>query len=69
MTQNANTVQTAQKNPASAFRHWVHEIWLDNCDEHLTYGEDPYTIKQYWNKYKFWLKREYRYQHERRQEV
>lgn len=69
MIQNANTVQTAQKNPASAFRHWVHEIWLDNCDEHLTYGEDPYTIKQYWNKYKFWLKREYRYQHERRQEI
>lgn len=62
MTQNVNTVQIVQKNPVSAFRHWVNELWLDNCEEHLTYGEDPYTMKQYWNKYKYWLKREYKYQ-------
>ena len=62
MTQNVNTVQIVQKNRASAFRHWVTEIWLDNCEEHLTYGEDPYTIKQYWDRYKYWLKREFRHQ-------
>ena len=44
------------------FRAWVHEIWRQNCEEHLTYGENPYTIKQYWEKYKWWLRREYRHQ-------
>lgn len=44
------------------FRNWVRETWLENCEEHLTYSEDPYTIKQYWDKYKWWLKREFKYQ-------
>lgn len=44
------------------FRHWVREIWLENCEEHLTYNENPYTIKQYWERYKWWLRREYRHQ-------
>ena len=62
MTQNVNTAQTDQINPVSAFRHWVNELWLDNCEEHLTFGEDPYTIKQYWDRYKYWLKREFKHQ-------
>ncbi len=62
MIQNVNTVQTDQTNPVSAFRHWVNELWLDNCEEHLTYGEEPYKMKEYWDKYKYWLKREYKYQ-------
>jgi hypothetical protein len=44
------------------FRHWVQEIWMENSEEHLTYNENPYTIKQYWEKYKWWLRREYRHQ-------
>jgi len=44
------------------FRNWVREIWMENSEEHLTYGESPYTIKQYWEKYKWWLRREYRHQ-------
>ena len=62
MIQNVNTVQNDQKNQASAFRLWVQEIWYNNTEEHLTYGEDPYTIKQYWDRYKYWLKREFRHQ-------
>ena len=62
MTPAANSVKTDQKNRASAFRLWVQEIWYKNCDERLTYGQDPVTIKQYWNTYKWWLKREYQYQ-------
>ncbi len=61
MTRNVNTAQQDQKNPVSAFRLWVQDIWHQNCEEHLTYGEDPYTIKQYWERYKYWLKREYRH--------
>lgn len=49
------------KDP-TRFRLWVQRIWMENCEERLTVGEDPVTIKQYWNSYKYWLKREYRYQ-------
>jgi hypothetical protein len=48
--------------PTTRFRFWVQETWYKNRDERLTYGEDPVTIKQYWNTYKWWLKREYKYQ-------
>jgi hypothetical protein len=46
----------------SKFRLWVQELWMENREEKLTYGEDPVTIKTYWDKYKFWLKREYQHQ-------
>lgn len=62
MTQNANTAQTDQTSQASAFRLWVQKVWYENCEEHLTYGEDPYKLQEYWNKYKWWLKREYHHQ-------
>jgi hypothetical protein len=48
--------------PTTAFRLWVQRIWMDNCDERLTVGQDPVTINQYWNTYKYWLKREYQHQ-------
>jgi hypothetical protein len=48
--------------PTTAFRLWVQRIWMENCDERLTVGEDPVTIIQYWNTYKYWLKREYQHQ-------
>jgi hypothetical protein len=44
------------------FRQWVHELWLQNCDEHRESNELPYTKEQYWAMYKYWLKREYRHQ-------
>lgn len=59
---NANTVGEGQENRASAFRMWVHQLWIDNIEEHLTYGEKPYNINEYWSTYKWWLKREYKYQ-------
>ena len=62
MTRNANTAEKDPKNQVSAFRMWVQDIWYRNCEEHLTYGEDTYTIKQYWERYKYWLKREYKHQ-------
>lgn len=44
------------------FRIWLHEIWLQNCDEHREYGQVTLTQEQYFQMYKYWLKREYRYQ-------
>lgn len=51
-----------KKKSLSRFRLWVQRIWMENSEEHLTYNENPYTIKQYWEKYKWWLRREYRHQ-------
>jgi hypothetical protein len=48
--------------PTTAFRLWVQRIWMENCEERLTVGQDCVTINQYWNNYKYWLKREYRHQ-------
>lgn len=44
------------------FRQWVHELWLQNSDEHRDYAELPYTQQQYFAQYKYWLKREYKHQ-------
>lgn len=46
----------------TSFRHWVHNLWIDNCEEHRQYGENPYLEKEYFQRYKYWLKREYRHQ-------
>lgn len=46
----------------SLFRTWVEDLWMENREERLLFNEDPITIKQYWDKYKYWLKREYRHQ-------
>ena len=62
MTQNVSSAITDQINQVSRFRLWVNEVWRENCEERLTYNQDPATIKEYWNAYKYWLKREYKHQ-------
>jgi hypothetical protein len=62
MTQNVSSAITDQINQVSRFRLWVNEVWRENCEERLTYHQDPATIKEYWNAYKYWLKREYKHQ-------
>jgi hypothetical protein len=44
------------------FRQWVYELWLKNCDEHRDFNESLYTQQQYFQMYKYWLRREYRFQ-------
>jgi len=46
----------------SNFRNWLRLIWLENCREHDDYQELPYTLQEYWNRYRWWLRREYRFQ-------
>ncbi len=62
MTQTVNSVAQDPPNQASAFRLWVNNIWMANREERLIYGQDPATMKQYWDTYKYWLKREYKHQ-------
>lgn len=60
MTQTVNTAKNAPKYPMT-FRRWVTVLWQDNCEERLVYNENTYNIKEYWDKYKWWLRREYRF--------
>lgn len=46
----------------SDFRLWVDRIWQENSDEHFFWGEKAYTKQEYFKQFKYWLKREYRYQ-------
>jgi len=46
----------------SLFRTWLTNLWRENCREHEEYGELPYSLQEYWARYKYWLKREYRHQ-------
>lgn len=48
--------------PTSKFRLWLQNIWFDNCDEHDSFGELPFTMEEYFNRYKYWLKREFKFQ-------
>ena len=47
------------------FRDWLRLIWIENCDEHDAVGELPYTMEEYFRRYKWWLRREFRYQRSR----
>lgn len=46
------------------FRIWCQQKWYEHVDEIiLITGREPaYMAKDYFAKYKYWLKREYRYQ-------
>jgi hypothetical protein len=44
------------------FRLWLTKMWIENKEEHQVYGESEMKLVEYFNRYKYWLKREYRYQ-------
>jgi hypothetical protein len=44
------------------FRTWLDEQWRQNCDEHDGWGQGRYTLAEYFAQYKWWLRREYRFQ-------
>jgi len=46
------------------FRHWLVTQWLEHVDEVISWtGKAPsYTAEDYFAKYKWWLRREFRYQ-------
>jgi hypothetical protein len=47
---------------ASNFRLWVEIIWRENCEERKTWQEDQQSIAEYFTRYKWWLRREFRFQ-------
>lgn len=46
----------------SYFRAWVNQLWVENCEEHLRYAEPRLDQKEYFQRYKYWLKRQYKQQ-------
>jgi hypothetical protein len=46
------------------FRAWLREKWYEHLDELESIGahKPEYDLGQYFRKYKYWLKREYRHQ-------
>ena len=51
------------KKDQSLFKKWVKDLWYENCAEYESYNQIPMPIEVYWQKYKWWLKREYRHVH------
>jgi hypothetical protein len=46
----------------SSFRGWVHNLWVENCEEHLQDRRPKDSEREYFNKYRWWLKREFKHQ-------
>jgi len=46
----------------SAFRIWVNDCYVRNREERLTYQQEPYKIREYVSKFKWWLRSQYREQ-------
>ena len=46
------------------FRQWVQEIWFQHIDEldAWEHQSPKYSPAEYFNRYKWWLKREYKHQ-------
>ena len=48
---------------AQPFRHWLQEMWMQHKDELALHGQAlDYDLADYFARYKYWLKREYRHQ-------
>lgn len=48
------------------FRTWLQERWMEHKDELDSLGiRLDYDVRHYFNKYKYWLKREYRHSQRR----
>jgi hypothetical protein len=45
------------------FRNWCNDKWFEHRDELEIYKQPlPYTSKEYFQRYKYWLKREFKHQ-------
>lgn len=46
------------------FKQWLQERWFQHVDELQSWGEpvpSDYRLGDYFNKYRWWLRREYRF--------
>jgi hypothetical protein len=46
-----------------SFRHWLQNKWYEHKAELEEYNQPlSYDLSEYFDRYKYWLKREYRHQ-------
>ncbi len=45
-----------------SFRDWLKDLWYENREERAAWGNPTLSLKDYFNQYKWWLRREYRFQ-------
>jgi len=49
--------------PTLSFRHWLQNKWYEHKAELEEYSQPlSYNLDEYFARYKYWLKREYRHQ-------
>ena len=46
------------------FRSWLRQLWMQNCSERDEFGEPNLSMQTYFQRYKYWLKREFRFQNQ-----
>ena len=58
------TYTCTKETAMMTFRMWLQAKWYEHIDELIELGMPPpaYNISQYFNRYRWWLRREYRYQ-------
>jgi hypothetical protein len=46
------------------FRQWLQQRWYEHCNEFESWNHrmPDYSLKEYFTRYRWWLKREYLYQ-------
>lgn len=44
----------------SPFRSWVRNLWTENCAEHDAFNEPEYSLSDYFQKHKWYLKVRYK---------
>jgi len=47
----------------SQFRLWVHQLWVQNCEERQIYRDgQAFSKQEYFARFRWWLRREWRHQ-------
>ena len=50
----------------SGFRGWVHNLWIENCEERILYHDgDRMSEQEYFRRFRWWLRREWRHRQQR----
>lgn len=54
----------------SKFKNWVHNLWIDNCEERAVHGDEHRLLeREYFSKFKWWLRRQYQYQIKKEKQI
>lgn len=63
MIHDTGTMKGTAMKPTTLFRNWVRELWMQHKDEYseLKLPIPEEDLEEYFRKYKYWLKREFRH--------